>query len=98
MLIVGWHGACIVLGNVGCFVTWEFEEVAENVPPEWKSTPVASGDPVIVTADRNLSAAARDQDAVEGQDDPVVFLWTAAGERQEDTLTPDGNGIGRAHV
>ncbi len=70
--ILAWHGGCIILGNLGCFVTWSIPLIIENEPPVLEGKGYEPGE--LITIDSAGLVAwvyASDPDA----DGTLLFIW-----------------------
>jgi hypothetical protein len=76
--IVGaWHVGCIILGNMGCFVTWEMPILDVNEPPVLLASLHDDGDTVAYDEDLPFFIAAQDPDS----DAPLLFFWQVENAR-----------------
>ncbi len=72
--IVAWHAGCIILGNTGCFVTWDVPYAAEeNEPPIIDGAGLADGEVLLMDGDEPFFATAFDPDS----EVPLLFSWSA---------------------
>lgn len=76
-VVAAWHAGCIVLGNMGCFVTWEMPILDVNDPPELVAALHDDGELVSFDEDLPFFIAARDPDS----DAPLLFLWQVDNTR-----------------
>lgn len=88
-IILAWHAGCMMLGNSGCFVTWELPYAEpENQPPEFGPLGWEAGEPLVMDREWPMYAIAQDPDS----EAPIVFSWTAGGEILFDEPFQDGDG------
>ena len=77
-LVAGWHAICVILGNMGCFVTWEMPILDVNEPPVVRAWLHEDGDVVSYAADLpDFFIAASDPDS----DAPLLFYWQVDNTR-----------------
>ncbi len=70
--ILAWHGGCIVLGNLGCFVTWPIPLIIENEPPVLDQSFEEPGELVSIDSEAQVAwVFASDPDA----DGTLLFVW-----------------------
>ncbi|MSQ00680.1 MAG: hypothetical protein EXR71_02175 [Myxococcales bacterium] len=75
--IIAWYGGCIILGNLGCFVTWPFPLIIENEPPELDASGDEPGDLVSIDSEGQLAwVLANDPDA----NGTLLFVWQLGSE------------------
>ena len=72
--IVVWHAGCIILGNTGCFVTWDIPYAEpKNEPPVFVAASLEDGETLVMDDVVPFYAAAIDPDS----NGVVLFTWSA---------------------
>lgn len=88
-VIAAWHAGCIIMGSMGCFVTWEIPYVEENEPPALHGKFLEPGEPLLLDGDSAAWVIVTDD-----SDQMPLFIWTVGSELlpQEPQRIEDGEG------